>query len=120
MTDLSSSAPHIHEASVYDDLVDWGAQPNMISGQSHSTGRLLFKGPGNSPETGIWVCTPGRWRLSVPRDEFCHFVYGRATYRRDGTGEVIEVTPGTCALFSAGWEGEADITETIRNIYMLT
>lgn len=120
MSNLSSSAPHIHGAGVYDDLVDWGAQPDMIEGQSHSTGRLLFKGPNNSPETGIWVCTPGRWRLSLPRDEFCHFVSGRATYRRDGTDEVIEVSPGTCVLFPAGWEGVADITETIRNIYMLS
>ena len=78
MTNLTSTAPHIHSALTFDDLVDWGPQPDMIEGQSHSTGRLLFKGPGNSPETGIWVCTPGRWRLSIPRDEFCHFVAGRA------------------------------------------
>ena len=88
MTDLASSAPHIHEATTYDDLVDWGPQPDMIKGQSHSTGRLLHKGPDNSPETGIWVCTPGTWRISVPRDEFCHFVAGRVIYRRDGSDEV--------------------------------
>jgi len=116
---LSSSAPHIHAAFATDDLVDWGPQPDAIEGQSHSTGRLLFKGPGNVPETGIWVCTPGRWRLSVPRDEFCHFVSGRAVYRSDD-GETIEVSPGTCVLFPAGWQGEAEIFETIRNIYMLS
>jgi uncharacterized cupin superfamily protein len=119
MTDLASSAPHIHLATTFGDLADWGLQPDMIQGQSHSTGRLLHKGPNNSPETGIWVCTPGRWRLSVPRDEFCHFVSGRARYRRDGSQEVINVTPGTCVVFPAGWQGEAEIIETIRNIYML-
>ncbi|WP_018700378.1 cupin domain-containing protein [Amorphus coralli] len=119
MSGLSSSAPHIHAASATDDLVDWGPQPDAIEGQSHSTGRLLFKGPGNVPETGIWVCTPGRWRLSVPRDEFCHFVSGRAVYRSDD-GTTIEVSPGTCVLFPAGWQGEAEIFETIRNIYMLS
>ncbi|KAA2314269.1 cupin domain-containing protein [Puniceibacterium sp. HSS470] len=116
---LSSSAPHIHAASTYDDLVDWGDQPDMIAGQSHNTGRLLFKGPNNSPETGIWVCTPGTWRLSIPRDEFCHFTAGRATYTSDD-GEVIEVTPGTCVLFPAGWTGQAQIHQTIRNIFMLS
>ena len=79
----------------------------------------MYKGPNNSPESGIWVCTPGRWRISVPRDEFCHFVSGRAQYRSDD-GEVIDVTAGTCVLFTAGWEGEAEIFETIRNIYMLS
>ncbi|WP_224380135.1 cupin domain-containing protein [Roseovarius carneus] len=119
MTDLKSSAPHIHGATTYDDLMDWGVQPDALAGASHSTGRLLHKGPGNIPETGIWDCTPGRWRLSLPRDEFCHFVSGRATYRSDD-GEAIEVTPGTCVLFPEGWSGEAEVHETIRNIYMLS
>ncbi len=119
MTNLSSSAPHIHAAGSYDDLVDWGPQPNALEGASQSTGRLLHKGPDNIPETGIWDCTPGRWRLSVPRDEFCHFVAGRAQYRSDA-GEVIDVSPGTCVLFPAGWTGEAVIYQTIRNIYMLS
>ncbi|MEM6371554.1 MAG: cupin domain-containing protein [Pseudomonadota bacterium] len=104
MTDLASSAPHIHNVCSFDDLVDWGPQPHSLSEASHSTGRLLHKGPDNIPESGIWVCTPGRWRLSVPRDEFCHFVSGRATYRAD-TGEVIKVAAGTCVMFRAGWTG---------------
>ncbi|MGI3171120.1 cupin domain-containing protein [Pseudooceanicola sp. C21-150M6] len=119
MTNLTSSAPHIHGATIYDDLVDWGPQPDMIAGQSYSTGRLLHKGPDNSPETGVWVCTPGTWRIAVPRDEFCHFVSGRVIYRRDDSDEVIEATAGTCVLFPAGWTGTAEITETLRNIYML-
>lgn len=119
MTNLASSAPHVTGACDFDDLVDWGAQPDAISGASHSTGQLLFKGPDNIPESGIWDCTPGHWRLQVPRDEFCHFVKGRARYTSDA-GEVIDVTPGTCVLFPAGWSGEAEIFETIRNIYMLS
>ena len=95
------------------------AQPDPLAGQSHSTGRLLFKGPGNSPETGIWVCTPGIWRLTIPRDEFCHFVAGRVVYRRADSDEVIEATAGTCVLFPAGWAGTAEVIETIRTIYML-
>ncbi len=118
MTDLTSTAPHIHGATTYDDLLDWGKQPDMIEGQSLSTGRLLHKGPDNQPETGVWVCTPGTWRLSLPRDEFCHFVAGRAIYRSDA-GEVIEVGPGTCVLFPQGWAGTCEITDKLRNIYML-
>lgn len=118
MTDLASSAPHIHGATRYDDLVDWGVQPDALEGASRSTGRLLHKGPDNQPEVGLWVCTPGRWRLAIPRDEFCHFVEGHAIYRSDD-GETINVTPGTCVLFPAGWSGEAEVRTTIRNLYML-
>lgn len=113
-----ASAPHIHNATTFPDLVDWGDQPDSLEGQSHSSGRLVFKGPNNQPESGIWVCTPGRWRLSIPRDEFCHFVAGRAVYRSD-EGEVIEVEPGTVVMFPGGWTGECTVIETMRNIYML-
>ncbi len=102
----ASSAPHIHNATTFDDLVDWGMQPDSVEGQSHSTGRLVHKGPNNQPESGIWVCTPGRWRLSIPRDEFCHFVAGRAIYRSD-EGEVIEVEAGTVVMFPAAGPASA-------------
>ncbi|MER8664997.1 cupin domain-containing protein [Mesorhizobium sp. M1148] len=115
---MTSSAPHLHQASTRTDLVDWGAQSDALDGASHSTGRLVHKGPNNQPESGIWVCTPGRWRLSIPRDELCHFVAGRATYRSDA-GEVVEVAAGTVVMFPAGWTGECTVHETMRNVYML-
>jgi uncharacterized cupin superfamily protein len=115
---LKSSAPHIYNAVSFNDLADWGEQANSTAGPSKSSGRLLFKGPNNEPETGVWVCTPGTWPLSIPRDEFCHFIAGRATYTRD-TGEVIEVKPGTCVHFNAGWTGTCTVHETMRNVYML-
>ncbi|MEI9430066.1 cupin domain-containing protein [Mesorhizobium sp. Cs1299R1N3] len=115
---MTSSAPHLHQTSIRTDLVDWGVQPDALSGVSHSTGKLVHKGPNNQPESGIWVCTPGRWRLSIPRDELCHFVSGRATYRSD-VGEVIEVSSGSVVMFPAGWTGECTVHETMRNVYML-
>lgn len=116
---LAACAPHLHAASTWvESLADWGAQPDALEGSSHSSGRLLWKGEGGRPESGLWVCTPGRWRLSLPADELCHFVAGRATYRSDD-GEVIEITPGTVVHFRQGWTGECRVSETLRNLYML-
>ena len=114
----STTVPRLNAASSRTDLVDWGVQPDAIAGASRSSGRLVHKGPGGQPEAGIWVCTPGQWRLHIPRDELCHFVAGRATYRSD-SGEVIEVGAGTLVLFAAGWRGECTVHETMRNSYML-
>ena len=119
MTNVTtSSAPHIHNATTFDDLVDWGSQPDSVEGESHSTGRLLYKGPDNQPETGIWVCTPGRWKLTIPRDEFCHFLEGRSTYVHE-SGEVIEITPDTAAFFPKDWKGVCTVHETIKKVYMI-
>ena len=71
MSGIASSAPHLHGASTATDLADWGPQPNAIEGASRSAGRLLHKSPGGRPEVGLWHCTPGRWRLSIPADELC-------------------------------------------------
>ena len=116
---LQSSAPHLPGASAWsENLADWGLQPDALEGASHSSGRLLWKGEGGRPEVGLWVCTPGRWRLSLPADELCHFVAGRAVYRSDD-GEAIEVGPGTVIHFRQGWTGECRVVETLRNLYML-
>ncbi|MGD1877754.1 MAG: cupin domain-containing protein [Kiloniellaceae bacterium] len=116
---LTSSAPHLPGASTWaENLADWGVQPDAVEGVSHSSGRLLWKGDGGRPEAGVWVCTPGRWRLSLPADELCHFVAGRATYRSDD-GESIEVGTGTVVHFRQGWAGECEVFETLRNLYML-
>lgn len=117
-----SSAPHLSGATTTTDLVDWGPQPEALDGtDSRSSGVLLYKGDeadDGLPESGLWVCTPGRWRLSIPRDELCHFLAGRATYVADD-GETIEAGPGTVVHFEAGWTGTCTVHDTIRNVYML-
>jgi uncharacterized protein len=119
VAELDSSAPHLGRATTRADLVSWGPQPDAIAGASQSSGRVLYKGPNGRPEAGVWTCTPGHWRLSVPRDELCYFVEGRAEYRRDN-GERVEVLPDTLVLFPAGWRGDCTVHETMRNTYMLT
>jgi uncharacterized cupin superfamily protein len=114
-----SSAPHLTNASTHADVVSWGAQPDALAGHSQSSGRVIYKGPGGQPESGLWICTPGRWRLAIPRDELCYFVAGRADYQRDN-GERVAIGPRTLVLFPAGWAGECTVHETLRNTYMLT
>lgn len=113
-----SSAPHVYQATTVDDLTDWGAQPDMVDGQSSSSGILLWKNEDGTSESGLWVCTPGTWRLTLPGDELCHFIDGKATYTSDD-GEVIDVTAGTVVHFKEGWSGQCQVHETLRNVYML-
>ena len=103
MTDtLNSSAPHIYNAVIVRRSRGLGRAGELHRrARRNPRGRLLFKGPNNDAGDGVWVCTPGTWPLSIPRDEFCHFIAGRATYTRDN-GEVIEVRPGTCVHFHRG------------------
>lgn len=113
----NSSAPHIDPLAEH-ELTDWGVIPTMIEGESRTSGRLLHKGADGSPEAGLWVCTPGFWDCHVTRDEFCHFLVGRATYTHEN-GEVIEIRPGIAAFFPEGWRGTCQVHETVRKVYMI-
>ena len=116
---LNASAPHIHGASTYDhELRDWGGHLEPLDGRSQNRGRLLWKGENGLPEAGLWICTPGSWRLTLPRDEMCHFLSGRAVYRPN-EGEDIDVSAGTLVHFPEGWSGTVEVFETIRSVYML-
>lgn len=119
-TRLDSSAPHIADASVWaGDMVDWGGHLDPIDGRSTNRGRLLWKGAVDGlPEAGLWECTPGSWRLELPRDEMCCFISGRATYTEDD-GEAIEVGPGVVVHFREGWRGVVEVHALLRSVYML-
>jgi hypothetical protein len=118
-TNLQSSAPHIANASVWSDgLVDWGVIPTMIEGESRTSGKVLYKGVGGRPESGVWICTPGYWNCQVTSDELCHFLDGRCTYIHE-SGEVIEIAPDTTAFFPEGWQGTCRVHETVRKVYMI-
>ena len=99
-------------------LEDWGPVQAPIDGVSHTSGLLLSKGPNGVAESGIWECTPGRWRCEVTRDEFCHFLEGRCTYTHE-SGEVIEIVPDTAAFFPQGWRGQCVVHQTLRKVYFI-
>ena len=69
-------------------------------------------------ETGVWECTPGRWRRQIVQQEFCHFVAGRCTFTPD-SGETIEIRAGDALMMPANTTGIWDIQETVRKTYVL-
>ncbi|PNB72167.1 cupin [Pseudomonas sp. GW456-E7] len=69
-------------------------------------------------ETGVWECTPGRWRRQIVAQEFCHFIQGRCTFTPDG-GEPLYIEAGDALMLPANSLGIWDIQETVRKTYVL-
>jgi hypothetical protein len=67
-------------------------------------------------ETGIWECTPGRWRRQITDQEFCHFIAGRGSFTPDG-GAPIRFAAGDAFLLPANCFGVWNIEETVRKSY---
>tara|TARA_B100001939_G_scaffold250728_1_gene217672 strand:+ start:10780 stop:11547 length:768 start_codon:yes stop_codon:yes gene_type:complete len=115
---MDNTVSLLSRASTRMDLNDWGNQPNMIEGLSQSSGLVLDKRYGGAQESGLWRCTPGKWFLHIPDDEFCYFTAGKATYE-SVEGEKIDVQAQTAVLFPRGWKGICTVHETMRNTYIL-
>jgi len=102
-----------------DELSDWGPVSEPLGRPvSHTWGRLLHKSEDGRDESGVWECSPGRWRCHVERSEFCHFVSAHSIYTHDD-GARFEVASGDTAFFPAGWRGECEVVQTVRKTYFI-
>lgn len=69
-------------------------------------------------ETGVWQCTPGRWRRQIVQQEFCHFIQGKCTFTPDD-GEPILIEAGDAIMLPKNSTGIWDIKQTVRKTYVL-
>ena len=98
-------------------FVDWGIVDSPIGEQiSKTSGFLISKN--KIQETGYWQCTEGSWNCHVTNTEFFHFLEGECTYVSD-KGQVIEVKPGTVAVFPKDWKGTCSIKKKIKKYYCI-
>ncbi|SDO68048.1 cupin domain-containing protein [Pseudomonas jinjuensis] len=68
--------------------------------------------------TGVWECSPGRWRRQVMEREFSHFIAGHCFFIPDD-GDPIELRAGDAVLFPANCQGIWDIRESVRKSFVI-
>lgn len=61
---------------------------------------------------GIWQVAPGAWHVVRDEWEFMAVLSGRSRLTQDGTGTVIEVTPGAAFVLRAGFRGIWEVIES--------
>ncbi|WP_271574546.1 cupin domain-containing protein [Bradyrhizobium sp. CCBAU 11361] len=80
--------------------------------------KVAFKSPVDATTTGVWECTPGRWRRQVAEAEFSTFLSGRCTFTPD-SGDAILIEPGDSIYFHPNTNGEWNVIETVRKAYVI-
>ncbi|MDX1737415.1 MAG: cupin domain-containing protein [Alphaproteobacteria bacterium] len=101
------------------DLADWGPV-GLPEGEpvSNLRGITLEETADGKLDTGIWECSPGRWRRQVKNAEMCHFHFGKCKFIHDD-GTVLEIEGGDTVFFPANSTGIWDVEETVRKSYMI-
>lgn len=87
----------------------------ILDGSPQTSSAVLAKSP-EGIESGIWRCTPGRFR-DVEAAETFVVLEGRATIAWEG--REIEVGPGDVCVLAAGAETVWTVHETLLKGYAL-
>ncbi|MET0658893.1 MAG: cupin domain-containing protein [Steroidobacteraceae bacterium] len=89
-------------------------------GEIVSLVRSYAMSPNDAPRTrtGIWECSPGRWRRQVTQAEFCYFLEGECVFTPD-LGAPIEVRAGDALYFPPNSTGVWEIRRTARKIFIV-
>lgn len=80
--------------------------------------KVAFKSSTDATSTGVWECSQGRWRRQVAEAEFSTFISGRCTFTPDD-GPAISLEAGDSIYFHPNTNGEWNITETVRKVYVI-
>ncbi|MDZ4737776.1 MAG: cupin domain-containing protein [Rhodospirillaceae bacterium] len=108
------------EALADSELEDWGPV-GLPQGEpvSRLSGKIIEMSADEDIESGVWQCTPGRWRRQVKKAEFCHFLKGRCSFTPDDGGATIEIATGDSLFFPPFSEGIWDVKETVRKVFIV-
>ena len=111
---------HLAQTASIEDLEAWGPVSHPLSMPACEVRGLLQIIPGKeSVDTGIWECSPGRFRRAVSDAEVMHFVKGRCTFIPDGGAPPIRIAAGDTLFMPPNTYGVWEIDETVRKTYVL-
>lgn len=71
-----------------------------------------------SNQTGIWECTPGRFKRQLTNAEVMHILSGACIFTPTG-GEPLYIQAGDTLFFPAYTTGEWNVTETMRKVFVI-
>lgn len=95
-----------------------GVPDNIVSGQPRTLTQNLFVDAGEKFFAGIWMSTPGAWRVDYVEHEFCQILSGRLVLTPDG-GSPRTYSGGDAFVIPAGFKGTWETLEPVRKLYAI-
>jgi len=68
--------------------------------------------------SGTWEAEPGCWNINYTENEYCHILAGKSILR-DSQGNEHELNAGDQFVIPAGFQGQWEVLETTRKIYVI-
>lgn len=100
-------------------LQDDGLVAHPLSEPAARTASLEVQLEGaGANQSGIWECTPGRFKRGLRNAEVMHILAGSCTFTPEG-GEPRHIRAGDTLFFPADTRGVWEIHETLRKAYVV-
>ncbi len=90
-------------------------EERTIEGSPKTKKLVIFEGE-NGTESGIWECTPGRFRSKMEQNETMYIYEGQAVLKFDEGGEIT-IKAGDVLTIPKGSSFVWNIQETVCKVY---
>ncbi len=95
------------------------APEKIVSGDPKTTYKLLHASPDERFTTGIWECTPGKWRVNYTTDdEFCTLIEGHVRLTPEDGAPQDYKAPDSF-IIPCGFKGTWEAVTKIRKYFVI-
>jgi uncharacterized cupin superfamily protein len=94
------------------------AAEKLVTGNPEQAVWNHYSDPGSQFHVGVWSSEVGCWRIRYTEYEFCQILEG-VSILRDSQGAERTQKPGDNFVIPAGFEGEWEVTEPCKKIYVI-
>ncbi len=99
-------------------MVAWPEFDSIISGKPKQSAYTAYTSPDGAFMTGLWSCTPGKFRVTYTVNETIYILSGRVKITKDGEAPRT-FGPDDAIVVPVGWAGTWEVLETIRKIFAI-
>lgn len=93
-------------------------QDRLIAGSPARTYKVLYTSKSEEFSSGIYECTPGKWKISYTEDEFCTLLEGHLRLTSD-QGDVQEFKAPDSFLIPSGFQGVWEPLTKLRKFFVI-
>jgi uncharacterized cupin superfamily protein len=99
---------------------EWGpvAPEKVLSGMPRCTYKILYTDPSKEFYTGVYECSPGKWRVHYEEDEFCALHEGHVRITT-ADGLMYEFKAPECYTLPAGFDGTFEALTYVRKYFAI-
>lgn len=111
----------IAQSATTQELQEQGPVAVPLSTPSCTIRGLDVRVPGRPDcDTGLWECSPGRFRRQVASGEVMHILVGAGRFTPEAEGAApVEFRAGDTLFFPPDTRGVWEIRETVRKLYVM-